>query len=167
MTDIKKDIKDYLHLYLGCECKIADHEKTYFIRMVNETGLSVCIGTNTNGVPIWYKSNTCKPSLRPLSSIKKEEFKDLLKRCFDFDADECYKQEDAIWGRKISTKERFRLAFDFEEYNNIHVWKEFTEDYKKVFFPLKNIVSFINECRKMSFDMDGLIKAGLAIEKKS
>ena len=154
-----KDIKDYLNLYLGCEC--FNH-----LRLLGVEGNAAYVSHPATGRMV-KDINYLKPILRPLSSIKEEEFKDLLKRCFDFDADECYKQEDAIWGRKTSTKERFRLAFNFEEYNNIHVWKEFTEDYKKIFFPLKNIVSFINECRNMSFDMDGLIEAGLAIEKKS
>lgn len=41
--------------------------------MVNETGLSVCTGTNAKNIPIWYKTKSCKPLLRPLSDMKEDE----------------------------------------------------------------------------------------------
>jgi len=68
-----KEIKDYIHYYLGQPCLIGDSKGVDYIRMVNETGLSVCTGTNKNGIPVWYKSNTCKPLLRPLSSMTEDE----------------------------------------------------------------------------------------------
>lgn len=73
-----KKIEDYLHLYLGCECKIVGHKEVDYIRMVNETGLSICTGANNVGVQLWYKSNVCKPILRPLSDITEEELKEYL-----------------------------------------------------------------------------------------
>ena len=41
--------------------------------MVNETGLSVCTGTDINGVHIWWKSKDCKLLLRPLSDMTEDE----------------------------------------------------------------------------------------------
>jgi hypothetical protein len=73
---MSKNIKDYLHLYLGCECRIGDSKKREWIRMVSE--LSVCTGINHLNIQIWYKSSSCKPILRPLSDITKEEVADLM-----------------------------------------------------------------------------------------
>lgn len=70
---MSKQLKDYLHLYLGCECRITGYSELRHILMVNETGLSVCTGTDINGVHIWWKSKDCKLLLRPLSDMTEDE----------------------------------------------------------------------------------------------
>lgn len=156
-TTMTKDIKDYLHLYLGCEC--FNH-----LRLLGVEGNAAYVSHPATGRMV-KEIKYLKPILRPLYDMNEEEFIFLANKCFAFDGKECYKQHDAIYIRKNITKERLRLEFDFKAYNNLYVWIDFTEDYKKTFFPLSDIICFINECRKMSFDMDGLIEAGLAIEK--
>lgn len=68
-----KNIKDYLHLYLGAPCFIGDDKIVHFIRMVNEIGLSVCTGTNAKGIQKWFKSSACLPILRKLSDMTEQE----------------------------------------------------------------------------------------------
>jgi len=70
---MKKELKDYLHLYLGCECRIADYDTRYWVRMVNETGLSVCTYVNSKGILIWWKTKDCKIILRPLESMTEDD----------------------------------------------------------------------------------------------
>lgn len=76
---IMKKLKDYIHFYLGCECLIGDKKEIDYIQMVNETGLSVCTGTNKNDIQLWYKTSSCKPILRPLSDMTEEENKEAMK----------------------------------------------------------------------------------------
>lgn len=73
-----KEIKDYLHLYLGCECRIGDSPDPHHVLMVNETGLSICTGINVKGIPIWYKTAHAKLVLRPLSDMTDEEWKAIM-----------------------------------------------------------------------------------------
>lgn len=76
-----KQLKDYLHLYLGCECRIGDSPDPHHVLMVNETGLSICTGTNVKGIPIWYKTAHAKLVLRPLSDMTEEEFEVFKSYC--------------------------------------------------------------------------------------
>jgi hypothetical protein len=43
-----KELKNYLHLYLGCECVIGDSNVKETIKAVSE--YSVCVGANKYGV---------------------------------------------------------------------------------------------------------------------
>lgn len=79
---MKAELKNYIHLYLGCPCLIGDSTEIQYVRMVNETGLSVCTGTNAKNIPTWYKTSWCKPILRPVSSISKKELLKLMNICF-------------------------------------------------------------------------------------
>lgn len=95
-----KKLKDYIHFYLGCECLIGDKKEIDYIQMVNETGLSVCTGTNKNDIQLWYKTSSCKPILRPLSDMTEEEFIELFKKCSLFDLSECvfeFSESYEVW----------------------------------------------------------------------
>lgn len=57
--------------YWGCKMKIADYPHEYDMCMLN--GNSVCVGQNVKDVDLWYKINTCKLILTPLSLITDED----------------------------------------------------------------------------------------------
>lgn len=76
-----KDISQYLHLYLGCQCLIGDSKNVHFIEMVSP--MYVCTGTNKISIQMWYKKSACKPVLRPLSDMTEEERTELI--CTDID----------------------------------------------------------------------------------
>jgi hypothetical protein len=74
MSKIMKELKDYLHLYLGCDVHIAELNVTHKL-----TGISFddtlrqlwCYfeNTDTGYAPI----EKCKPILRPLSDMNRDE----------------------------------------------------------------------------------------------
>ena len=69
-----KDIKDYLHLYLGCECKMT--KPGY--HAVHELGLSADTSFALNGKLLKYfieptTKAELKPFLRPLSDMTEDE----------------------------------------------------------------------------------------------
>ncbi len=66
-------LKDYIHFYLGAQCLIGNSKKVKYVRMVNETGLSVCIGTNSNDIQIWHKTSSCKLILREFADLTDAE----------------------------------------------------------------------------------------------
>ncbi len=64
---MKKDIKDYLHLYLGQKCKVQNH-----------SGEHILVGIKNNAALFPYINGIVtmqevKPLLRPLSDMTKEE----------------------------------------------------------------------------------------------
>lgn len=170
---MNKDIKDYLHLYLGVNCRFRGQELKGKINQENlwklfsvtqmDYGLQGTLFAM--GCTHTLKAEEIYPILRPLSDMAEEEFKNLIYDCFGFAADEIYKQKDALWGRKTATKERCRMSFDLNDYYTIHVWQDFTSQDKKIMFPLIKINKFVNKCRGLSLDMDGLIESELAIDK--
>ena len=155
------------HLYLGCECKYIDGAG------VERSGKMVSISLGT-GIPFakidHYLSGDCpvldniKPKLYPLSEITKEQFKEVCEIMHYF-PDEIYKQADAIWARFALTKERCRLSFDIRDVNTIHFWTEFTDEAKKICPSLEALTEVMLKLREWSFDMDGLIGSGQAIDK--
>jgi hypothetical protein len=69
---MSKELKDYLHLYLGCEVKW----NTNIVTLIDTDG----INCNVFGEPLFSKSNTSikniKPILRPLSDMTEDEHKE-------------------------------------------------------------------------------------------
>lgn len=125
-----KELKDYLHLYIGCEVMlnisyptsarwvngrlVGVEETTYMARLRSVDGEE------------WGTLHTCyprdiKPILRPLSDM--------------------------------TDKERVTLE---------HLADELTED---IITPLEIDAAITNQCRKWEIDVDGLLRAGLALDK--
>lgn len=61
----RKDIKDYLHLYLGCECRFSPYSEQSWIAKMTTEDLH-----RFGGRLDWMK-----PILRPLSDMTEEEWK--------------------------------------------------------------------------------------------
>lgn len=74
----EKNIKDYLHLYLGCECLLHLELGTMSEKLTgvteNEDGETICYFLNSN--KSFRKSDTVKLLLRPLSDMTEEEKKE-------------------------------------------------------------------------------------------
>ena len=70
-----KELKDFIHLYLGCECVIgSDLSTKETVQAVSKD--SVCVGINKYGVESWYKTKSIKLILRPLNDMTDEEEKE-------------------------------------------------------------------------------------------
>lgn len=71
---MSKEIKDYLHLYLGCEAEIE------FIDSAKGRTKLECAHVQGVLTPELVKMvKSCKPILRPLSDMTEEEFEDFKK----------------------------------------------------------------------------------------
>jgi hypothetical protein len=74
---MEKNIKDYLHLYLGCECRPLDNTKQGWLmgirimQGVENAFLQYDLNSTENLIP--FKLNELKPILRPLSDMSDEE----------------------------------------------------------------------------------------------
>ncbi len=171
---MSKKLSDYIHLYIGCEVigtyNDGSGSKGFLTGVTN--GATECEiqfleedGVNVSESPEWNDVKDVKPILRPLSDMTKEEWEHAVKNIFEFGATEHHKQNDALWSRKQYTDERLRLSLDLDDYNSPHYWTGFTDESKKTFPPLKKIIAFINYCRSIGIDMDGLVAEGVAIDK--
>ncbi len=135
------DIKDYLHLYLGCEVKHQSFVNPLILSSVSDIK-GVRIRGKEDDVSCATLIENFKLILRPLSSMTEEE-----------------KIEIAIifgWshGDNVTKANATEELFDKNGY-----WNKITNisgsSWNKV----------INYCRKQGIDMDNLIDAGLAIDK--
>lgn len=70
---MKKDIRDYLHLYLGCSCILPD-----FSEKINNIKFKLT-AYNYNYYKDWHSE--IQPILRPLSSMTEEEKKEFILIC--------------------------------------------------------------------------------------
>ena len=132
-----KELKDYLHLYLGCECKtpwgilrltrfdIKDKYKAWFTTGFKENEKILyangCIGKS-------FQTSSIKLILRPLSDLNDEELK-------------CLRSER----KHLRGVHRNDLRFII----NLNTWSP------------EDIVFLLSK----GFDLFGLIEAGLAIDK--
>lgn len=66
---MKKDLRDYLHLYLGCNCKSSQGTMIYKLSSVDTQGKAMFY--DGQGNHMWLGEDF-KPILRPLSSITPE-----------------------------------------------------------------------------------------------
>lgn len=140
---MQTQLKDVIHLYMGAQCLIGDNKHPDIVMMLNETGLSVCTGTNNKGIPIWYKTASCKLLLRPLSSISREEVTELWLLL-----------EYNTGARISSIIYLFKTLFEDKDFDD-------PEDA----FSFSDTVKVLNRLRKHSFDCDNLIPTGQAIDK--
>lgn len=158
-------IEDFLHLYIGCKCILIKSDNNYDVPpegthlILDPHLLMDCLHSEPRlGV---------KLILRPISDMTLAEWEYIAKEIFAFGGNEHHQQSDAFWSRQQFTDERLRFSTNLDDYNSPHYWQGFTDSHKKTFPPLSQIVLLINYCRKQSIDMDGLIKAGLAMDAKS
>lgn len=81
---MKKNIKDYIHLYIGCKMQHDSDRCGFEIRGVH--GDKVCLYGDWSGgthpqssAESWVNLNEVKLILRPISDIKKEENEEITK----------------------------------------------------------------------------------------
>ena len=80
ITVMTKDIRDYLHLYLGCEC--FNH-----LRLLGVEGNAAYVSHPATGRMV-KDINYLKPILRPLSDMTEEELQECGNLVVDFSDDE-------------------------------------------------------------------------------
>lgn len=74
-----KEIKDYLHLYLGCEVQVEIYGQMRIVKFVgiNDDYYFLHNSDDSDGIRYFKQKYPIKPILRPLSDIKEEEAKEL------------------------------------------------------------------------------------------
>jgi hypothetical protein len=135
-----KELKDFIHLYLGCECVIGDSNVKETIQAVSE--YSICTGSNKHGVDSWYKIPSVKPILRPLSDMTEEE-------------------KVTLFDLEISNYSEYKsklIAVDLW----IQRWQRYPSTEFGKWFP-KTFLFLLSK----HFDIFGLIESGLAIDSKT
>lgn len=157
------EIKDYLHLYLGCPCKGKEGSMIYTL-----------VGVDTEQSPRLKDKhgNSCiifdfKPILRPLSDISEEDLKEIFliayKSVYDHEPfdDSQYYFIDNVQGAGLKFRERV----------NEKTWEYgLTVNNDQVLFSANgnflNVPQFQLSIFLLSkhFDLFGLIDAGLAID---
>jgi hypothetical protein len=161
---MEKDIKDYLHLYLGCECMIGDLS---WKPETNLYGLAPGIDVNY-GKPIRTVidphvlsvfSHKTTPILRKLDSMTEEEMKELYKLVFkrEFTGDNISRRDQ---GKK---EDRWVLWSGLERlfiYSDGDVGGDCDLNYVRVHTPTVLAWQLLK-----SFDLFNLIPEGLAIDK--
>jgi hypothetical protein len=136
--DNSKDIKDYLHLYLGCDVARFDSEGVRYKNAVNGAWL---IEAFEKGGRNFY---TYKPILRPISDMQDDELKAIAK-ISDIDFKE-RSFDHACALANVKTHGLNAIKFN-ENLNPIEVFE---------------ISRFLLSC---GFDLFGLIESGIALDK--
>lgn len=134
---MEKNLRDYLHLYLGCEAMHADKKIVLCGLNVNSAFIQNMLNEDTILV------SEIKPILRPFSDMTEKEV-DALWECLDLNPAFQYHQR----------KSYIDMWLNDEPFSDKDDQFTFTESLKG-----------INWLRKNEFDCDGLIEAGLAIDK--
>jgi hypothetical protein len=171
----EKDIREYLHLYLGCECvelwKGSPQKKRYKI----SSSQIACVQNET----IQYI-----PVLRKLSSMTEEEAKTVLQKLLGPDEivfasingnwAACVRDDDDEDNDFIKDDtDRINYTEEADHTNVLSIDKSnhslaYGTDEEMRFFVEPHVYSqFFNELRKLAFDCDKLIESGLAIDKET
>lgn len=171
-----KDIKDYLHLYLGCEVLAKFPKGNFVCRLVGY------FNHEYESCKLWYNGGLSnwpiegfKLLLRPLSDMTEEEFK-------EYAHPKSFASYDGYWyacDREIDPDfdgeliEFINDACDDDPENVImcHVkskyisygWIEYEERYHG--FGVKEEAEWVRFLLSKGFDLFGLIEAGLALDK--
>ncbi len=175
-----KQIKDYLHLYLGCRCTVANHFE------------SILIGIHTNGkCQVAYAKGSCfweaeyiKPVLRPLSDMSEDEAEHFAWLCLNTKNPDNEEVEvidkDEIDVELVLNDGGLDLDNDVEIYigvnlrcfdgyiaimkdGRIGIADEFEPSSKMK--PVDSVAEKVLYLLSCGFDLFSLIKAGLAIDK--
>ena len=77
-----KDIKDYLHLYLGCEVYVERYDKIGTLVMVSSESRMGWVRLRNPDISEWQE---IKPILRPLSDMTEEEKDDFADHGYEFE----------------------------------------------------------------------------------
>lgn len=167
-----KDIKNYLHLYLGCYCTMIDGDAQQRRFTLN--------AYNLNYYRQW--SSNLKPILRPLSSMTEDEALHIA--WFNLDSEKHLDKDSRITKDEISANvvyndggllvdENAAVVIDltcrcFEGQvcirtnGDIELWNDAGEKLP-IERPAENVIFLLSK----NFDLFGLIESGLAIDKTS
>lgn len=177
LTIDKKDLKDYLHFYLGCE--VLYKGKVYDLFQIDSTFAHIW-KKNRSATVCEPTIHNVKPLLRPLSSMTQSEADYFAWLCMDseyhLEVDSRITQEE-IQTELAKNDDGLMLDADVEIYigvsvrcfegavviktdGSIAVYDEDKETYQSV----DNIAFKVLYLLKQGFDLFGLIPAGLAID---
>ena len=178
---MEKKIEDYLHFYLGCQCKENVGGRIFYLNTVHENrGVRPTPELRIKDVSRRMYIEEFKLILRPLPSITHDEADYFAWLCMDseihLDAD-CRISQDEIQTDLIRNDGGTLLDDDIEIYiavsvrcfqgavvikkdGSITVYDEDKDSYN----PVDNIAQKVVYLLSRGFDLFGLIPAGLAID---
>lgn len=142
---MKVELKDVLHLYLGCHVMDYVNDKTGTMISIHKLP-EVGVLHRT----VWHlKIDEIKPILRPLPTATYEEISKL--------------------GQILDPDLEFQDDYNGYTYSHWNVGKNFIEyvianSRDEFYFYPNRFIKAVNECRRMQFDMDNLIAYDLAID---
>lgn len=174
------EIKDVIHLYIGCECEF-DNVGIATVAGIDRAG-NVLLEHYRDGLQKVAPPSLVTLKLRPLSDMTEGDFKNLFKTdkaLFLFTKLHwygCYlDDEDVERAKDASPTEIYDMLTEYEEanYDNIICFTKYNPTFshggldEEMFYnmEIKTYSSIINDLRRMGFDCDGLINAGLALDK--
>lgn len=159
---MKKNITPYLPYYIGQEIATEDEQyNSPGLKLIGISDMGCQVRDEGIGLTFYVSPDTCKLRLRPLESMTEDEAIDIFKMCSLFDLSECtfeFSENDETWinatlnGRVIDS---IQFVGDNVEMTNND----------GTFSAINPISPVINYYRKIGIDCDGLIDAGLAIDK--
>lgn len=143
---MNKNIKDYLHLYLGCECIVKEPGESAFKSVLEGIQRGKFLLKEYGHLLLWEAAEI-KPILRPLSDMTEEELieQENIFKIYEPDFEVTPDMRKNAW-EKI--KNDGIMAVEFSEDNN----------------PLM-VFELFRYFLSKHFDLFGLIESGLAIDK--
>ena len=153
---MKKELKDYLHLFLGCKIKAIAKWRNYSINGMYTLNTAIL---NDFEVNLRSGKIICKPILRPLSDMTEKEAIEVFKMVSLLDLSDCqfeFGENYTTWinanlnGRVIDSINF--LGDNIEMMNNDGTYS-----------PLNPIAPVHQYYLSKHFDLFGLIESGLAI----
>lgn len=161
---METNIKDYLHLYLGCKCVVA----------MKQTQKCVCISTMT--LELMLSPFDLTPILRPLSDMTEQELIEVIQLSVpddledhptadDYDLEIFYNDGGNLVDRDVAIGATYSCicyegSVAIRKCGTIHFFNDEGE-FEKV-YNIPRVYAFL---LSKQFDMFGLIEAGLAIDK--
>lgn len=146
---MEKKIEDYLHLYIGCFCKVDNRSHTHRLTGVKN---GAALFRSTNGM---VAMNNVKPILRPLADMTNGEIKEIGKIEGLANLGDIQKFGDDCIGAVDDT---YKLMFETSPLTIVYLKKNGAD------YTLAKPFEITQYLLSKHFDLFGLIQAGLAID---
>lgn len=173
---MEKNIKDYLHLYLGCEVNIEKYYKQYHGILKGCKHNGFCVQTDGDRAETWHNEEVpLQLLLRPLSDMTEEEMIAYLQILFsdvddkidadEFDLEMFYNDGGSMVDGDIEVGANISCRCYEGQIAIRNCGSTFLFDDSGELTRVINIPEGIRLLLSKHFDLFGLIESGLAIDK--
>ena len=137
---MKKDLKDYIHRYLGCSCFVKGIRNEFKISAVEDSGRALCTNKDLKKSYRWEAAKKITLILKPLEYLE-------------------FLSEDKF--------KRVQALFEDQAYEVLRWLVEHKKFPRVPHYTIMQTEEVVNLFREWGFDCDGLIDAGLAVVNKT